>query len=129
MRSTTTKIVLIITTILVGVLLILYRYATKPPPSIKEEVSCIQIDATQFYQKYTENPIQFDKNFINKAIGISGAISSIQDSIIVLNNKVVCMLSEMPSGLKIQQTINIKGRYIGYDDLFDTLNLNECILE
>ena len=129
MRLKVREVVLIIAVILIGLGFIIYKNATKPPKLISDEAISLEVDATQFYKDFLENPTDYNEKFINKAIRITGKVTSFQDSIIVLNNKIVCMINKIPSDLEAEKFIKIKGRYIGYDDLFDNLKLNECILE
>lgn len=129
MRLKVREVVLIIAVILIGLGFIIYKNATKPPKLISDEAISLEVDATQFYKDFLENPTDYNEKFINKAIRITGKVTSFQDSIIVLNNKIVCMINKIPSDLEEEKFIKIKGRYIGYDDLFDNLKLNECILE
>ena len=64
--------------------------------------------------------------YLNKVIQISGVISSIEDSCSsIINESVFCSFKtsfEMIEG----EEIIIKGRCIGYDDLFDQVTLDKC---
>lgn len=123
------KSLFILALILVVAVIVIYQVVTKPTPSLVDEVVLYEVNAVQFYQEFTQNQTGFQQKYINKAIGITGVITSVQDSIIVLNDKIVCITNNVPANLSTDQSVRIKGRYIGYDDLFDNLKLNECLLE
>jgi len=63
---------------------------------------------------------------------ISGVVSNfnINDSSLILNNKIYCSFLKRfdESSLKLGDTVLIKGRYVGFDDLFRQATLDNCTL-
>ena len=45
---------------------------------------------------------------------------------IILDDVIVCVLTALDSKLIIGQTIVVKGRVIGYDDLMGNVNMDQC---
>jgi hypothetical protein len=67
----------------------------------------------------------------DKAVEIQGTITSINDEGIIIDSSIFCQFLnfEIIQQLKEQQTINIKGIVVGYDDLLNELKLNQCIIK
>lgn len=67
----------------------------------------------------------------DKAVEIQGTITSINDEGIIIDSSIFCQFInlEITQQLKEQQTINIKGIVVGYDDLLNELKLNQCIIK
>ena len=62
---------------------------------------------------------------------IYGKISSLDlaTNTIILNEKVIAVLVSKQNGsLSVGQKIAIKGRFVGYDDLFEELRMDQCII-
>ena len=71
------------------------------------------------------------KKYADKTIETYGKITSLdlENNAIVLDNKVFLKMTEMISkDLTIQQTVKIKGRFVGFDDLLEELKMDQCII-
>ncbi len=104
-----------------------YKYAYKPHKTIEELSIEYTGNATELLSKIKE-----DTNIWNsKIVELSGKITSIDTDGITLNEQIYCQFKEplKTKHLKENQTIKIKGRVIGYDDLLDELKLEQCIIK
>jgi hypothetical protein len=104
-----------------------YKYVYKPHKSIEESSIEFTGNSTEFLSKIKE-----DTNTWNsKIIELSGKITSIDTDGVTLNEQIYCQFKDVleVSTLKENQTIKIKGRVIGYDDLLDELKLEQCIIK
>jgi hypothetical protein len=45
-----------------------------------------------------------------------------------LDNVVVCGFSAADASLKVGQTVSVKGRVVGFDDLMGSVNMDQCSL-
>lgn len=102
-----------------------YQYTFRPNESIEDispEYSGTSID---FIRLATTN---FD-SWNTKVVHLTGEITALDKNGFTLNNKLFCQFKneDDSSDVKANQTITIKGRVIGYDDLLEELKLNECI--
>lgn len=95
-----------------------------------EEVETSTVDykgnTLDFITQLTENPSKWN----NKVVELSGEVTSIEKEGIILNQNVYCQFLDSSSVQSITKnsTANIKGMVIGFDDLFNELKLNQCIL-
>ena len=67
----------------------------------------------------------------DKVVVITGAISGTDEKGVILSSSIFCQLKDATkiTDLKIEQTITLKGRVIGYDDLLEELKLDQCIIQ
>ena len=64
---------------------------------------------------------------MNKAVEISGKVTSINENVITLDEKVSCQLLVSEEVL-LNSQVKIKGRVTGYDDLLEELKLDQCLV-
>jgi len=66
---------------------------------------------------------------IGVIIEILGEVTLLVDSAVTINNRIFCQFSNQKPSFKIGDTLVVKGRYIGYDDLMEEVKLDNCILK
>ena len=64
--------------------------------------------------------------YSDKAISISGKVTAVSDSIVTIDNTIICNFKIPDSNIKNDQFINVKGRLVGFDDLMGELKLDQC---
>jgi len=47
---------------------------------------------------------------------------------VTLDEAIQCTFNQLPQGLSLDKKVTIKGRCIGYDDLFELAKLDQCSL-
>ena len=104
-----------------------YKYAYKPHTTINELDVKFSGTANAFYESVQQDALKWQ----DVAVELEGTVTSIDDKGFVLNHNVYCQLNEGLStgALKEAQTIKIKGRMIGYDDLLDEVKLDQTIIK
>ena len=62
---------------------------------------------------------------------ISGKITKLDSQGIMISPNIYCQFLDSIFSKKIQlnDTISVKGRVIGYDDLFEELKLDQCLIQ
>lgn len=105
----------------------LYRYAYQPHTTIENFKTEFIGTANDFLVKVQEN----DSIWQNKAVVLSGKITAADSRGITLNSYIYCQFRDTIALVSLQnnQTIRIKGRVIGYDDLLEELKLDQCIIQ
>ncbi|CAI8388356.1 MAG: Uncharacterised protein [Polaribacter sejongensis] len=104
-----------------------YKYSTKPPAEIEDRSVDFTGTSKELFRKVEENAALWQ----DKIVIISGEISSLDTKGFVLSQNIYCLLKDF-STLKTftsKQNITLKGRVIGYDDLFEELKLDQCIIQ
>ena len=65
---------------------------------------------------------------LNATVTVKGTISEINESSITLDEKVSCIFTEAPDDLETGMIVELKGRCIGYDDLFEIVKMDQCTI-
>ena len=116
--------------------LVILLLNNKSHRNLVDEVAVEKLLAAEFLNKLIEDisPNKSETNtlYLDKVIEISGMISSvnIEDSSLILNNDIYCSLSKNinESLLKTGSMAVVKGRYLGFDDLFLQAKFDHCVL-
>lgn len=105
-----------------------YGYLFKASRDIVSEKPTFSISAMKLLGDYNVNPEKADSLYLNKTIEISGLVTSVTDSVVIVQNGIFCLFSDkIPKGL-MKYKITVKGKCIGYDELFQEVKLDQCII-
>ena len=59
---------------------------------------------------------------------ISGIVTAVSDSIVTVDNTIICNFKTPDTTIKKEQAISVKGRLVGFDDLMGELKLDQCTI-
>ena len=76
--------------------------------------------------EFTANVPAATKKYSDKAIAISGVVTAVIDSIVTIDNTIICNFKTPDTTIKNEQNVTIKGRLVGFDDLMGELKLDQC---
>ena len=76
--------------------------------------------------EFTSNVASATKKYSDKAIAVSGKVTAVTDSIVTIDNTIICNFKTPDTSIKNDQLITIKGRLVGFDDLMGELKLDQC---
>jgi len=95
---------------------------------LSSEETAFQTSATAIATEFKLDPEISNKKYLEKAVAISGIVTKCNDTLITLNQTVICALKNPATNIKINQPIHLKGRVVGYDDLMEELKLDQCFI-
>lgn len=102
-----------------------YKYLYKSHRNIDTEVATVKVDATTLVGMFaSENTT----TVLNKTVEVTGVITEKDEQFITLDEVIQCSFGELPQGLELNKKVTVKGRCIGYDDLFEIAKLDQCSL-
>lgn len=121
--------VLVLCTVVVGS--ILYFYVYKEHRDIGREEASFTISVDELHKQFQTNDSLANATYADQTIVVSGLVTSFDsvDNSLVLNEKL--FLTFQVKGvlpLQLKQSVKIKGRFVGYDDLMDELKMDQCHL-
>jgi hypothetical protein len=102
-----------------------YNYIYKDHRDIKAEASEIEITAPYLLERFKKDD---GKDLLNRTITVTGTITQVESVAITIDSKVYCNFENEVNGFKNGDLIAIKGRCIGYDDLFEIVKLDQCTI-
>ncbi len=115
------KIVITLVLLLLGVYFA-YNYMYQDHRDIKEEKAVVLISASELVNYFNENN---SEKVLNKTVQVSGIITEIDTKNITLDDKVQCSFDTEIKNLNLNETITVKGRCIGFDELFDVAKIDQ----
>lgn len=104
---------------------ILKNYLFKAPTPIEKQKIVFADTSAKFNSTIASNAADWQ----NAVVEISGTVTSLDEKGLTLDNNIYCQF-KYPDQLAQQKkgnTLNIKGRFIGYDDLLEESKLDQCI--
>ncbi|MEW7290249.1 hypothetical protein [Aquimarina sp. 2304DJ70-9] len=103
-----------------------YRILYKPHTSIEEQSAKFTGTSEDLLAKISKSAVKWEGTVVE----ISGKVTSKDKKGLMLNTAIYCQLIHPDLLFHIQenQTIYIKGRVIGYDDLLEELKLDKTII-
>ncbi len=116
------KILLALLIVLIG-LFIGYNYLYHDHRDISSEEAEIKVNAEKLTKMFQLNEAS---TVLNKTVVVWGKITEIEDNTFTIDGKVHCTFKVLPASNKIGDSISVKGRCIGYDDLFEIVKLDQC---
>jgi DNA replicative helicase MCM subunit Mcm2 (Cdc46/Mcm family) len=129
MSKTKIKILVVLLVISFGPYYIYQNVLYKDARDINAEKSQLTITAKNLEKEYTLNPKAGDAKYLNKTIEIEGLVSEVTDSSMTVDGTVFCKMNGKVNKTLMSKKINIKGRCIGFDDLFEIVKLDQCSIQ
>ncbi len=102
-----------------------YKYLYKSHRNIETEVASVNVNANELVKMFASENSEL---VLNKTVEVTGTITEMDAQSVTLDEAVQCTFSELPQNLSLNEKITIKGRCIGYDDLFEIAKLDQCSL-
>lgn len=106
-----------------------YGFLYKDVRDISQETSAFKVTAKGLSDEYLADTAKADARYLNKTIELNGLVTDVKDSLVVLNHKVVCGFDTVLGNPGINKKITIKGRCIGFDELFGEVKLDQCTIK
>ncbi len=93
---------------------------------LQSEEAAFTLKSIDFVSEFTTKETEANKKYLEKPVIISGTISSVNGKEVILDGVVVCGFTVADASLKEGQSVLIKGRVVGYDDLMGSVNMDQC---
>ena len=118
--------------VFIVLLIIVYVVWNKPHKNYSNTKPNITIDSSNFINEFKTNSTLATEKYLNQIILVKGNVTDRLTKSVVLNNGIVCTfdsLSLKALGLiQINNDVSIKGRFVGFDDLFEEIRLDHCFI-
>ena len=101
----------------------LYYYAYKDHRDIAAEGAVYTDTAVALNDSILQN----NEAFLNQTVAVSGVVTFIDDHSITLDDALVAQFKNRPA-VQLNLQLTLKGRCIGYDDLFEVVVLDQSTM-
>ena len=112
-------------------LVAVYFVWNKPHKDYSAVKTDVTINSLDLIEQFKNNPDIATKKYLNQIILVNGIVTDILTKSIVMDNGIVCKLDSSSLSYKSIQFNNkifIKGRFVGFDDLFEEIRLDHCFI-
>jgi tRNA_anti-like len=96
--------------------------------NLDAEKADFTVTSTDITSEFTTDIDACNKKYLEKAVAVSGTITSVKDKEVILDNSIICTMKNTNPSLSKNQKITLKGRVVGYDDLMSELKLDQCFI-
>lgn len=100
----------------------LYNYLYQNHRNIQLEKAEVIVSAEGLIDFFKKNE---SEKVLNKTLEINGLLTEISSKSVTIDNKVQCSFNFEIKDFKINQNITVKGRCIGYDELFEIVKIDQ----
>mgnify|MGYP006071633269 FL=1 len=118
------KIILFI--IVLAGFLIIINYIFPEHRSIETEKPLYSTEANLVFKEFIDNLTLAELKYLDQTIAVTGVITSLSSDNLTINNRISCKFDSPVSGFSINDSIAIKGRCLGFDDLLEEIKLDQC---
>jgi hypothetical protein len=91
----------------------------------KEEAE-FTVSSKAIIVEFSSDVTSATKKYSDKAISITGKVTAVSDSILTIDQTIICNFKSPVSTIKKEQSISVKGRFVGFDDLLGELKFDQC---
>ncbi|MBS7786342.1 hypothetical protein KIH23_03455 [Flavobacterium sp. CYK-55] len=95
--------------------------------NLASEDAAYTVNANDIVQEFSTNSERANKKYLEKAVVITGKVTEIHANQVIIDNSVVCLLQQPNSKIKLNQSIIMKGRVVGFDDFMGEIKLDQCL--
>lgn len=93
---------------------------------IQSEETAFTVATKDIVAEFTNNVDAANKKYLEKPVVVSGIVTSVNGKEVILDNSVNCGFLTVDASVKKDQTFEIKGRVVGFDDLLGEVKLDQC---
>ena len=108
-----------------------YRYVYQEGTKVIHEKTQFQLDSYNLYTHFSSNPDWANQTYSNQIIEVSGVVKSKSKNLLILKPGIVCKVDSntVISEIQLNDSIKIKGRCLGFDDLFEEVKVDKVIID
>ncbi|WP_202703645.1 hypothetical protein [Flavobacterium sp. UGB4466] len=105
-----------------------YGFLFKEARNIESEIPEFSITTVKLLDDYNSNTEKADSLYLNKTIEITGKVTKETDSAVILENNIFCLLTQKTKDKLLNSKVTVKGKCIGFDELFQEVKLDQCTI-
>ncbi len=125
------KKVFISVIILIVVAFAAYKYVYRQHRDIASEEANFITTVQDVFGSFTANDSLANAKYLDKTLALRGKITEVDftDKIVTVDEKLSARFTDkLPENLKPQDSINLKGRLVGFDDLLEEIQMDQCTI-
>lgn len=96
--------------------------------NLATEKTNFTVTSASITSEFVTNIDVANKKYLENAVAIKGKITASNGKEVILDGIVICSFKDQDLSIKKGQTVTVKGRIVGYDDLMGELKLDQCFI-
>lgn len=108
-----------------------YQYVYQEGVNVISEKTQFRLNSDSLYTHFSSNLDWANQTYSNQIIEVSGVVKSTSKNLLILKPGIMCKLDSntVISEIQLNDTIEIKGRCLGFDDLFEEVKIDKVIVD
>ena len=123
------KVLILALVFLLGGGAIAYYLWNKPHRDPTQEKASIQLDALTLQQAFLTDIASAMETYLDKVVEVKGEITEAGSDYLVLDEGVYVQMAAEQTNMPQSGSVSVKGRVMGFDDLFEQVRLDFATLE
>mgnify|MGYP003634197227 FL=1 len=125
----------VIATMLLSIILaagiFVYYQFNKPHRDFSAEEAAYTFNAEELVKAYQQDPSLSDSLYVDQLVAVSGEISQLKENALLLSPGIYLSLDSTQSmdALLVGQQINLVGRVLSYDPLFEEVKMDNARIQ
>jgi hypothetical protein len=106
----------------------LYNYVYKNHRDISSEKESFAVSIVDLKNDFEKNDSLANAKYLDKTIVIYGKISNVDlaNNLLIIDTSLSAVIKDKNTSLNVNDSIKLKGRFIGYDDLLEEFKMDQC---
>jgi len=102
-----------------------YHYGQR---DLQSEETKFTVTSSEIVNEFVTNVAVANQKYLEKPIVVTGKVTTVSGNNVLLDQSINCTFEKADLSIKENQTLNVKGRVIGFDDLLGELKMDMCNL-
>jgi hypothetical protein len=95
---------------------------------LQSEETKFTVTSSEIVNEFVTNVVVANQKYLEKPIVVTGKVTTVSGNNVLLDQSINCTFEKADLSIKENQTLNVKGRVIGFDDLLGELKMDMCNL-
>ena len=110
----------------VAVLCIGLFFYFKPAPDRSSEAAAQQVEAKVLFAEMSTGQVA---HYLNEVVSVTGVILSVEGQTLMLQPGIACRMEGDFDAPRVGETVSVKGRVLGFDDIFGEVQLDFAVAQ
>jgi hypothetical protein len=110
----------------VAVLCIGLFFYFKPAPDRSTEAAAQQVEAKLLFAEMSTGQVA---HYLNEVISVTGVVLSVEGQMLMLQPGIACRMEGDFDAPRAGETVSVKGRVLGFDDMFGEVQLDFAVVQ
>lgn len=108
-----------------------YKYLYQSHRDISSETASFSIKVEQLKKDFSSNDSIANAKYLDKTIVIYGEVTNVdlENKQLIIDSSLNAKITSDISAIKGKDKITLKGRFIGYNDLLEEFEMDQCTIE